>query len=314
MQGKIIKGIAGFYYVNVVESGLYECKAKGSFRKNGIKPLVGDEVELEVLDEEEKIGNVTKILPRKNELIRPAVANIDQALVVFAVTEPKPQIRPVPDLYWPLVVFAVTEPKPHYNLLDRFLVMMERKEIPVILCFNKTDLAEHPEIAELEEVYASCGYPVLFTSAKKEENIEKLKQMLKGKTTSIAGPSGVGKSSLINLFQSGVQMETGSISRKIARGKHTTRHSELIMISPDSYIMDTPGFSSLYVNDFEKEELKYYFPEFSPYEGKCRFNGCDHIHEPGCAVKEAVESGAIHKIRYEDYTEMYRELKEKKRY
>ena len=152
MQGKIIKGIAGFYYVNVVESGLYECKAKGSFRKNGIKPLVGDEVELEVLDEEEKIGNVTKILPRKNELIRPAVANIDQALVVF----------------------AVTEPKPHYNLLDRFLVMMERKEIPVILCFNKTDLAEHPEIAELEEVYASCGYPVLFTSAKKEENIEKL--------------------------------------------------------------------------------------------------------------------------------------------
>ena len=292
MQGKIIKGIAGFYYVNVVESGLYECKAKGSFRKNGIKPLVGDEVELEVLDEEEKIGNVTKILPRKNELIRPAVANIDQALVVF----------------------AVTEPKPHYNLLDRFLVMMERKEIPVILCFNKTDLAEHPEIAELEEVYASCGYPVLFTSAKKEENIEKLKQMLKGKTTSIAGPSGVGKSSLINLLQSGVQMETGSISRKIARGKHTTRHSELIMISPDSYIMDTPGFSSLYVNDFEKEELKYYFPEFSPYEGKCRFNGCDHIHEPGCAVKEAVESGAIHKIRYEDYTEMYRELKEKKRY
>ena len=153
---------------------------------------------------------------------------------------------------------------------------------------------------------------VLF--AKKEENIEKLKQMLKGKTTSIAGPSGVGKSSLINLLQSGVQMETGSISRKIARGKHTTRHSELIMISPDSYIMDTPGFSSLYVNDFEKEELKYYFPEFSPYEGKCRFNGCDHIHEPGCAVKEAVESGAIHKIRYEDYTEMYRELKEKKRY
>ena len=153
MQGKIIKGIAGFYYVNVVESGLYECKAKGSFRKNGIKPLVGDEVELEVLDEEEKIGNVTKILPRKNELIRPAVANIDQALVVF----------------------AVTEPKPHYNLLDRFLVMMERKEIPVILCFNKTDLAEHPEIAELEEVYASCGYPVLFTSAKKEENIENRK-------------------------------------------------------------------------------------------------------------------------------------------
>ena len=294
MQGKIIKGIAGFYYVNVVESGLYECKAKGSFRKNGIKPLVGDEVELEVLDEEEKIGNVTKILPRKNELIRPAVANIDQALVVF----------------------AVTEPKPHYNLLDRFLVMMERKEIPVILCFNKTDLAEHPEIAELEEVYASCGYPVLFTSAKKEENIEKLKQMLKGKTTSIAGPSGVGKSSLINLLQSGVQMETGSISRKIARGKHTTRHSELIMISPDSYIMDTPGFSSLFVERMEKEELRFHYPEFAEYEGKCRFQGCVHVHEPECAVKQAVEEGKIHRQRYENYVSFYEELKEqeKRRY
>ena len=168
---------------------------------------------------------------------------------------------------------------------------------------NATEKRETDEVA---------GYQ--FTSAKKEENIEKLKQMLKGKTTSIAGPSGVGKSSLINLLQSGVQMETGSISRKIARGKHTTRHSELIMISPDSYIMDTPGFSSLYVNDFEKEELKYYFPEFEPYEGGCKYNGCDHIHEPGCAIKEAVESGKIHEVRYEDYKEMYEELKNKRRY
>lgn len=292
MQGKIIKGIAGFYYVNVVESGVYECKAKGSFRKEGIKPLVGDDVEIEILDENEKTGNIVQIKPRKNELIRPAVANIDQALVVF----------------------AVTKPKPHYNLLDRFLVMMEQKEIPVVLCFNKTDIAEHPEIAELQEVYAPSGYPVLFTSAREEENIEELKNLLKGKTTSIAGPSGVGKSSLINLLQSEVKMETGSISKKIARGKHTTRHSELIMIGADSYIMDTPGFSSLYVNEFEKEELKYYFLEFAPYEGQCHFNGCDHIHEPGCAVKEAVEEGKIHKIRYEDYMEMYRELKERKRY
>ena len=292
MQGKIIKGIAGFYYVNVVESGLYECKAKGSFRKNGIKPLVGDEVELEVLDEEEKIGNVTKILPRKNELIRPAVANIDQALVVF----------------------AITKPNPHFNLLDRFLVMMESKEIPVVLCFNKEDIATDPQVKELESIYESCGYPLVFVSAKKERGIETIRELLKGKTTAIAGPSGVGKSSIINILQPEADMETGAISTKIERGKHTTRHSELFAIDENSYIMDTPGFSSLYVNDFEKEELKYYFPEFSPYEGKCRFNGCDHIHEPGCAVKEAVESGAIHKIRYEDYTEMYRELKEKKRY
>lgn len=292
MQGKIVKGIAGFYYVHVAGSGVYECKAKGVFRKEKIKPLVGDNVEIEVLDEKDMEGNITKILPRKNDLIRPAVANIDQALVVF----------------------AVTQPEPHFNLLDRFLVMMERKSIPTVLCFNKTDIAESPAVTELKQIYSGCGYPLLFTSAKEEENIEKLKELLKEKTTAIAGPSGVGKSSLINLLQSEVKMETGSISRKIARGKHTTRHSELLVLGKDSYIMDTPGFSSLYVNDFEKEELKYYFSEFDPYEGKCRFNGCDHIHEPGCAVKAAVEEGKIHRVRYQDYTEMYRELQERKRY
>ena len=208
----------------------------------------------------------------------------------------------------------MTEPKPHFNLLDRFLIMMESKDIPVVLCFNKKDIAGQHELAELEEVYRVCGYPLLLISAKEQENIEQVRAVLKGKTTAVAGPSGVGKSSLINLLQSEIQMETGSISKKIARGKHTTRHSELIAVDEDSYIMDTPGFSSLYVNEFEKEELKYYFREFAPYEGQCRFNGCDHVHEPGCAVKEAVEGGKIHCIRYEDYLEMYRELKDKKRY
>lgn len=292
MQGKIIKGIAGFYYVHVVGSGLYECKARGVFRKEKMKPLVGDYVEMEILDEAEQTGNIVEILPRKNELIRPAVANIDQALVVF----------------------AVTDPRPHFHLLDRFLVMMESKAIPVVLCFNKRDIAEKADIEELQEVYRASGYPLVFTSALDEENIEEVKKLLRGKTTAIAGPSGVGKSSLINLLQTSVQMETGSISKKIARGKHTTRHSELIAIDGSSYIMDTPGFSSLYVNDFEKEELKYLFREFAPYEGRCRFNGCSHVHEPGCAVKEAVEAGKIHKIRYGDYLDMYRELQEKKRY
>ena len=292
MQGKIIKGIAGFYYVNVVESGVYECKAKGVFRKEKIKPLVGDNVRIEILDEENKTGNIVEIFPRKNELIRPAVANIDQALVVF----------------------AVTKPTPHFNLLDRFLVMMERKEIPVVLCFNKKDIATSPEIAELEAIYEKCGYPIVFTSALEQENIEEIRRLLLKKTTAIAGPSGVGKSSLINLLQNQVQMETGTISRKIERGKHTTRHSELIAVDADSYIMDTPGFSSLYVNDFEKEELKYYFREFASYEGQCRFQGCDHVHEPGCAVKEALEEGKIHPVRYKNYLEMYTELKEKKRY
>ena len=292
MQGKIIKGIAGFYYVNVVESGVYECKAKGVFRKEKIKPLVGDNVRIEILDEENKTGNIVEIFPRKNELIRPAVANIDQALVVF----------------------AVTKPTPHFNLLDRFLVMMERKEIPVVLCFNKKDIATSPEIAELEAIYEKCGYPIVFTSALEQENIEEIRRLLLKKTTAIAGPSGVGKSSLINLLQNQVQMETGTISRKIERGKHTTRHSELIAVDADSYIMDTPGFSSLYVNDFEKEELKYYFREFASYEGQCRFQGCDHVLEPGCAVKEALEEGKIHPVRYKNYLEMYTELKEKKRY
>lgn len=292
MQGKIIKGIAGFYYVHVVESGLYECKAKGIFRKEKMKPLVGDIVEIDILDETEKKGNITEIIARKNELIRPAVANIDQALVVF----------------------AVTKPKPHFNLLDRFLIMMESKDIPVVLCFNKKDIATEPEIQELKDIYEKCGYQIVFTSALEEENTEELKDLLHGKTTAIAGPSGVGKSSLVNIFQPNANMETGSISEKIERGKHTTRHSELIWIEDNTYIMDTPGFSSLYTNEFEKEELKYYFTEFSEYEGQCRFLGCDHIHEPGCAVKQALDEGKIHPVRYTNYLEMYNELKEKRRY
>lgn len=292
MQGKIVKGIAGFYYIHVAGSGVYECKAKGAFRREKIRPLVGDNVEIEILEEKEKTGNIIRVFTRSNELIRPAVANIDQVLLVF----------------------AVVKPNPHYNLLDRFLVMMEDKLLPVILCFNKTDIATDAQIEELRTIYGRCGYPTVFTSVQEEENISRIRERLKGKTTAIAGPSGVGKSSIINLLQPKAQMETGEISHKIERGRHTTRHSELFPVDEDSYIMDTPGFSSLYVNDFEKEELKYYFPEFAEYEGACRFHGCDHVHEPGCLVKQAVEEGKIHHIRYEDYTEMYEELKSRRRY
>lgn len=292
MRGKILKGIAGFYYVHVVESGVYECKAKGIFRKEKIKPLVGDDVEIEILNEQEKTGNIETVYPRCNELVRPAVANIDQALVVF----------------------AITRPSPHFNLLDRFLVMMQSKDIPVILCFNKEDIATDPQVKELKEIYARCGCPLLFTSARSGQNLDQLREVLKGRTTAIAGPSGVGKSSIINILQPEANMETGAISSKIERGKHTTRHTELFPVGDDAYIMDTPGFSSLYVNDFDKEKLKQYFPEFAPFEGTCRFHGCDHIHEPGCGVKEALERGLIHKVRYKSYMEMYEELKNKRRY
>lgn len=292
MTGKIVKGIAGFYYVHVVESGLYECKAKGIFRKEKQKPLVGDNVEIDILDEVEKKGNIVKIHIRENDLIRPLVANIDQAMVVF----------------------AITKPKPHFNLLDRFLVMMEQKDIPIVLVFNKQDIAADKDIREIEAVYENSEYQVLFVSANTEENIDLLRQTLEDKTTVIAGPSGVGKSSIINILNPEAKMETGEISEKIERGRHTTRHSELFSLGGKSYIMDTPGFSSLYVNEFEKEELKQYFPELREYEGQCKYLGCNHIHEPKCAVKDALEGGHIHQVRYDSYLGMYKELEEKKRY
>lgn len=292
MQGKIVKGIAGFYYVHVAESGIYECKAKGIFRSQGMKPLVGDNVELTILDEAEKTGNIEIILPRKNELIRPAVANVDQALVIF----------------------AAAKPKPNFNLLDRFLISMSFQKVPVIICFNKQDMVSEEELRMLRDTYESAGYELHFTSALQQCGVEELRQILQGKTTTVAGPSGVGKSSLINILQPEAEMETGAISEKIERGKHTTRHSELFALDEESYIFDTPGFSSVFLPDLEKEELKEYFPEFAEYEPYCRFQGCVHIHEPGCSVKEALEEKKISPIRYENYKLLYEELKNKRRY
>ncbi|MBS6196601.1 MAG: ribosome small subunit-dependent GTPase A [Clostridiales bacterium] len=291
MQGKIVKGIAGFYYVDVVESGIYECKAKGIFRKEKMKPLVGDNVEIEVLDEAEKTGNLVQILPRRNQLIRPASANVDQAMVIF----------------------AVRQPEPNYALLDRFLITMEQQGIPTVICFNKSDLEEDGELQKMHRIYADCGYQVLQTSAFREEGLCEVRELLEGKTTVVAGPSGVGKSSLTNLLQETVSMETGEISRKLKRGKHTTRHSQLLTVGENTYLMDTPGFSSLFVEGVEKEELRQYFPEFLSFEGTCRFQGCVHVHEPGCTVKEAVEEGKISRQRYENYVSFYEELKEKEK-
>ncbi len=292
MQGKIIKGIAGFYYVHVVHSGIYECKAKGIFRNKKIKPLVGDNVEIDIIDEEKRIGNIVEIAERTNELIRPAVANIDQSLVVFAVMRPDPNI----------------------NLLDRFLVMMERQDVPVIICFNKVDLVPEEELIELRDTYVNAGYHVIFTSTLNGNGVEDVKRILIGKTTAFAGPSGVGKSSMLNAIIPDANSETGGISEKIGRGKNTTRHTEIFNLEDETYIMDTPGFTSLYTNDFEKEELKWYFPEFREYEGKCRFNGCIHENEPDCAVKGALEEGKISESRYKNYLQMLDEIKNRKKY
>ena len=292
MQGKIVKGISGFYYVHVVETGIYECKAKGVFRNRKVKPLVGDNVEIVVLDEEKHLGNVEEILPRKNELIRPAVSNIDMALVIF----------------------AAAKPDPNFNLLDRFLCMMEYQKVPVTICFNKCDLVSEEEKENLQKIYAPAGYDILFTSVKTGENIDRLKALLAEKTTTVAGPSGVGKSSLINELQTDVRMQTGAISDKIGRGKHTTRHSEIISIGQETYIMDTPGFSSMDLPGFEKEDLWTCYPEFVPYEPECRFIGCSHIGEPDCGVKNALAEGKISRVRYDNYVMLYDEMKNIRKY
>lgn len=292
MQGKIVKGIAGFYYVHTPDGSVYECKAKGIFRNNHQKPLVGDDVKLDILNETEKLGNITAILPRKNELIRPAVANVDQALVIFSVVKPAPNL----------------------NLLDRFLIFTQQKHLSTIICFNKKDIATETEEEKLRSIYENCGYTVLFVSAKEGIHLDKLQALLKGKTTTVAGPSGVGKSSIINCLQKNVRMETGSISEKIERGKHTTRHSEIIAIDENTYIVDTPGFSSMDVFDMEKEDLQQFYPEFVSYEKNCKFAYCSHIHEPVCGVKEALSKGLIGQERYDSYVQIYEELKGQKKY
>ena len=292
MQGKIIKGIAGFYYVYVEGRGIYECKAKGIFRKDHVKPLVGDNVELDVLDEKDMEGNILDILPRRNSLIRPAVANVDQAMIIF----------------------AIVKPNPNFNLLDRFLIRMERQNLPTVICFNKQDIASSEEKEALRRSYETCGYQAFFISALENEGLEQVRKFLLGKTTTVAGPSGVGKSSLINRLSPVANMETGEISTKIERGKHTTRHSEIIALGEETYIVDTPGFTSLDISEITKEELGQYYPEFMQYEPYCKFSGCAHISEPLCGIKDAVADGRISRVRYENYKVLYQELSGIKRY
>lgn len=291
MVGRILKGVGGLYIVQH-DKDLYECKAKGIFRSRGITPLVGDYVELYVIDEEQKTGRIDEIVKRKNSIYRPLAANIDQALVFFAAIDPEPNL----------------------NLLDRFLITMSQQNVETVICFNKTDKVDATQVNRLEKIYEKSGYRTLFVSVLEDDGVDEIKAILRGKTTILAGPSGVGKSTLTNSIQNMVFMQTGALSEKIKRGKHTTRHSELICIEKDTYIIDTPGFTSLYLKDIEKEELKFFFEEFEQYSDECRYNGCLHIGETDCGVKRAVEEGLISCGRYENYKLLYEELKNTKKY
>ena len=285
IQGTIIKGIGGFYYVKTDEC-VYSCRARGKFRKSSTTPMVGDIAEIEVTDNEKKEGYVISILPRKNQLIRPLVSNIDLLLITFAAESPAPSLA----------------------LIDKLSVTAKARNIPCAICINKRDL--NPELAEeYKKIYTLAGFDVLTVSAETHENVDELKNLLCGKTTALAGSSGVGKSSLLNAIGESFNLATGQISDKIQRGKHTTRHTELFPLSFGGFVFDTPGFGSFDVENISYKDLPSLFPEIEAHEGGCRFSGCSHIKEPDCSVKEALNQGKIAQSRYESYVLLYEELK-----
>ena len=285
IDGVIVKGIGGFYYV-ATEKGVAECRARGKFRKQGIKPMVGDRVKISLINENIMEGAVEEIEERKNFLIRPPVANIECIVIVVAATKPQPD----------------------FFMIDKLILSAESKDIDIVIAVNKTDLQSADDI---QHIYSEAGYDVIPVCAKTKFGVDELKERIKGKITAFAGNSGVGKSSLLNHF--GLSLDVGDVS-KIERGKHTTRHVELFEVEQGSFVMDTPGFSILEITDIEASDIKKYFKEFEKYEGKCRFADCNHFgtRDKDCSVAKAVESGNISVSRYESYKQLYDVLKERK--
>ena len=278
-SGRILRSLSGFYDVQT-DKGIVTCRARGILRKEGNSPLTGDLVEITV---EKGKGMVEKILPRKNSFIRPAVANVD-ALVVFAAN-----------------VNPVTEP----YLIDRVSAIAGDQEVPVYLCVNKCDL---DPAEDLVRIYRNAGFTVITTSAETGEGVGELADLLKGKLTAFTGNSGVGKSSILNRLSPELELATGEVSEKLGRGRHTTRHVQLYCLDENTYVADTPGFSSFDTDQMDiilKENLQYAFPDFGAYIGKCRFDDCSHRKEPECAVRSALEAGEIEKTRYESYLKLY---------
>lgn len=288
MQGTIIKGIAGFYYVKVGDI-VYECKARGVFKKDGITPYVGDEVIIEKLNKSEAIIN--EIQPRKNLFIRPPVANVDCFVIVI----------------------AAAKPDPNPEIIDKLLVMVEKEHTDIIICINKIDLIKDKEINEILEIYRDI-YPVVCTCCKTREGVDELFALLGNRKSALAGPSGVGKSTLLNWLQTSFTVETGDISEKTKRGKHTTRHVELFKIDSGALIFDTPGFTSFEILDADKDELHYLYPEMIQFIGGCKYDDCRHIKEPDCRVIKAVREGNIHESRYQSYVKQFKEIQEKKKF
>lgn len=289
-EGIIIRGVGGNYYIDV-DGKIIECRARGLFRLQNIKPLVGDRVTVRLTLENEDCGYIESICERTNEMKRPPVANVEQIIIFFAVKNPEPSTL----------------------LLDKLLIAAERNKLKPVICFNKSDLTDETGRARLNKIYKGTGYNVVFTSKYDSDSIEQLRAILKNKLSVFSGPSGVGKSSLMNAVQPEFCLKTGDISEKLRRGRHTTRHAEIYRLSFGGYVVDTPGFSSFDLEDMKAADLKSYYPEIDKYGEECRFADCLHFREPGCSVKEAVSEGHFSQERYDNYLRLLEELRAKER-